>query len=458
MRPKVALAALAAVTLLLPDASPQAGPPPWNRRVDTLGIVPVPGLPGHYDVSAVWTVAFGGPSSVLLQLGTVVELRVGSYSKTLTFTLSTTTPISGGCSACAPGCGQGAVNGMAMALLCLSDGPAGCSCQFPPLTADFGDVPLEPGDEIMIILTPLPGALPEFDPGDDLLVKTFEGPHLWDRQIVKADLEPTVGGPADTFDLHVDWTLGSSGVLEPMLVSPQFGVFVDGFQKYVYVGPCGPWIIAPSSGCQPCTGGTCATITCNGQVVSTSICEESPDGTWCGCFSSELFHAEIPGLEIGPGQEVAVKMMALPGALPELPGLALNDTFVLESPFSGWKDLGHALEGANGEPHQSGSGSLVGGTPVSITLTEALQSAPAYLVASGQSLMAPFKGGVMVPDPAPPAVLLGLITGPTGKLKLDGVWPMGLPAGFTLYLQWWIEDAAGPKGFAACNALSATTP
>jgi hypothetical protein len=456
MRSPFALAALAAATLLLPDAPGQAGPPPWNRRLDTLGIVPVPGLPGRFEVSAVWTVVLGGPTSVLLPLDTEVELHVGSYSKTLTFTLSTTTP-SGGCGACSPGCGQGAVNGMAAALLCLSDGPVGCSCQFPPITADFGDVPLGPGDEIAVILRPAPGAVPEFDPSDDLLKHEFKGPHLWDRQIVDADLVPS-SGPAGTFDLHVDWTLGSVGVLEPMLVSPQFDVYVDGFKKYAYVGPCGPWIIAPSNDCQPCTGGTCATITCNGQVVSTSICEESPDGTYCGCFSSDLFHAEIPGLQLVAGQEVEVKMTALPGALPELPGLALNDTFVLESPFSGWKDLGHALEGANGEPHQSGSGSLVGGTPVSITLTSALEGTPAYLVASAQQLQVPFKGGVMVPDPAPPAVLLGLLTGPTGKLKLDGAWPMGLPAGFTLYLQWWIEDAAGPKGFAASNALSATTP
>ena len=457
MRSNLVLAAFAAALLLLPDASAQANPAPWNRHVDTLGIVPVPSKPGKFRTTALWSVGLG-PSSSLLSLDTIAVLSVGSYSKTLTFTLSTTTPISGSCSSCAPGCGQGAVNGMAAALLCLSDGPVGCSCQFPPLTADFGEVPLQPGDEISVMLLPAPGALPEFDPSDDLLVKTFQGPQLWDRQIVAAELKPAVGGPAGTFDLHVDWTVGSSGVLEPMLVSPQFGVFVDGFEKFVYVGPCGPWLIAPSNGCQPCTGGTCATITCNGQVVSTSICEESPDGVYCGCFPSDLFHAVIPGLALVAGQEVMVKMSAQPGALPELPGLDGSDSFVLPDPFGTWEDLGHALAGAHGEPSQSGSGTLLGGTPVSITLGNALENAPAFLIAGLSGLNAPFKGGVLVPDPAPPAVLLGLVTGPTGKLKLQSTWPAGLPSGFKLYVQWWIDDAAGPQGFAASNGLLATTP
>ena len=138
--------------------------------------------------------------------------------------------------------------------------------------------------------------------------------------------------------------------------------------------------------------------------------------------------------------------------------LALNDTFSVESPYGVWKDLGHALKGTHGAPAQLGEGALLGGDPVSITLGNALENTPAFLVAGSVLLEKPFKGGVMVPDPTPPAVLLGFFTGPFGKLKLDGAWPMGLPAGFTLYLQWWIEDAAGPKGFAASNALSATTP
>jgi hypothetical protein len=458
MRPELALAAIAAVTLLLPDTHAQAGPPPWNRRLDTLGIVPTPGKPGSFDISAVWTVELGGPTSMLLPLGTDIALEIDGVEVERTTAFVEVSPLSGNCGSCAPGCGNGAVNGMAMAMLCLESGPGSCACQFPPLTGNFHSQELKPGVEVIVILYPAPGALPEFDTGDDSLKKTFKGPLLWDRQIVKAEAKPSPTGPEGTFDVHVDWTLGSVGILEPMLVSPQFGVFVDGYEKYVYVGPCGPWILAPSDGCQPCTGATCATITCNGQVVSTSICEESPDGVYCGCFSSDLFHDVIPGVKLALGQKLSIQMEPLPGALPELPTLAMTDTFEVPSPFGTWEDLGHALKGTHGAPLQVGEGSLMGGDPVSITLTGALENAPAWLVAGADLLEKPFKGGVLVPDPTPPAALLGLLTGPFGKVKLDGAWPAGLPGGFTLYLQWWIEDAQGPAGFAASNALSATTP
>jgi len=36
--------------------------------------------------------------------------------------------------------------------------------------------------------------------------------------------------------------------------------------------------------------------------------------------------------------------------------------------------------------------------------------------------------------------------------------PGGLPPSFSLYFQYWINDAAGPVGFAASNALRGITP
>jgi hypothetical protein len=53
---------------------------------------------------------------------------------------------------------------------------------------------------------------------------------------------------------------------------------------------------------------------------------------------------------------------------------------------------------------------------------------------------------------------VGLPTGPAGQLALNGVWPVGLPPGFSLYMQDWVVDPGGPAGLAASNALRAVTP
>jgi hypothetical protein len=37
-------------------------------------------------------------------------------------------------------------------------------------------------------------------------------------------------------------------------------------------------------------------------------------------------------------------------------------------------------------------------------------------------------------------------------------WPAGVPSGFELYVQAWIQESAGPAGFAATNGIKALTP
>jgi hypothetical protein len=36
--------------------------------------------------------------------------------------------------------------------------------------------------------------------------------------------------------------------------------------------------------------------------------------------------------------------------------------------------------------------------------------------------------------------------------------PPGVPSGFTTYFQWWIQDPAGPQGYAPSNAVAGTAP
>ncbi len=127
------------------------------------------------------------------------------------------------------------------------------------------------------------------------------------------------------------------------------------------------------------------------------------------------------------------------------------------TPTGAWVPLGHALAGTHGEPSATGTGTPIGGESVTLALSGARENSTAHLVVATSQLNAPFKGGVLVPDVAT-GLVVPLSTGPTGALQLTGDWPHGLPAGTTVSLQWWIQDAAGPFGFSASNGLSATTP
>ena len=120
-----------------------------------------------------------------------------------------------------------------------------------------------------------------------------------------------------------------------------------------------------------------------------------------------------------------------------------------------WTDLGQALAGASGAPALSGSGQLVPNSQLKLNLKNAAHSAPATLIIGLSQIDAPFKGGVLVPSVD---LLASLVTSSTGAITLASTWPTGLPSGTALYLQMWVTDAGGPKGFAASNALKATSP
>ena len=120
-----------------------------------------------------------------------------------------------------------------------------------------------------------------------------------------------------------------------------------------------------------------------------------------------------------------------------------------------WTDLGHGLTGTIGEPLLEGTGYLLPSSPMTLALTQAKPFCLAPLVVGVSALIAPFKGGVMVPHPD---LVFPLFTNGLGTGSFGGLWPTGVPSGFDVYFQWWLQDPAGPQGFASSNALSATTP
>jgi hypothetical protein len=121
-----------------------------------------------------------------------------------------------------------------------------------------------------------------------------------------------------------------------------------------------------------------------------------------------------------------------------------------------WSHTGSPLAGCVGEPALSGTGALVSGTKLTVSLSDALPGAPVVLVIGLSPLSAPFKGGVLGPSPE---VLLGPLTVAGDRMPLiDATWPDGIAPGAQLLLQAWIQDAAGPAGFSATDTLVATTP
>lgn len=120
-----------------------------------------------------------------------------------------------------------------------------------------------------------------------------------------------------------------------------------------------------------------------------------------------------------------------------------------------WSQLGPGLSGSLGLPTIAGFGTLLPDEPFGVSLAQALPLATAHLVVGLSLLGVPFKGGLMVPHPD---ILFALPTDAAGALEVGGLWPVGVPSGTHLYVQWWVQDPAGPVGFAATRGLQGSAP
>jgi hypothetical protein len=127
---------------------------------------------------------------------------------------------------------------------------------------------------------------------------------------------------------------------------------------------------------------------------------------------------------------------------------------VNQRPAWPWQLVGTGLAGSLGVPQLHGAGSLQAGHPLALTLSHALPDAPAFLVIGPTLLASPFKGGVLLPDPA---LVWPLATDAAGTATLTAIVPAGLPSHLRFYAQAWIPDS-GPQRFAATNGVQALLP
>ncbi len=119
-------------------------------------------------------------------------------------------------------------------------------------------------------------------------------------------------------------------------------------------------------------------------------------------------------------------------------------------------ECGGGLPGTHGTPQLSATGTLEGDSTITLSLEGALENSSAWLVAGVGTLLAPLKGGTLVPNLD--ALLPPLPIGPSGSLVLAGPFPIGLPPGTPLAIQIWVPDPAGPVGFAASDGIVGITP
>jgi hypothetical protein len=280
-----------------------------------------------FDIWVDWTVHLSDPQSVPLDLTTEVELSINGTVVASGVHVVGGDPGSGFCTdgggACGGSWGTGAIAGQSASLLCLEVGPCpvggcDCHCAFPMITSPFPSQPLEPGDEIMVILRPAPGAMPEPNTADDVLLFDYEGdPVMWNRIIVSADVDEVPGGPG-LFEVSAAGVVNYSGLLRFADAAGEIHLSMDALLQVngtVVASTPIPFDPLPWFNTCGCTN-VCGMV--NGAQL---LCQD-----WGGnCLCEGTWGCTFPPTPLGVGDEIMVLLRPAPGALPELPGFEEDD-------------------------------------------------------------------------------------------------------------------------------------
>ena len=325
-------AAVATLVLLGWAAESPAQGTTWNRKVESIAVVPSAATLGAYEAHVVWSVGLDETTSVPLDLSTEVQILVNGTPASSSTYLVSVDPASGFCTdggSCGGSCGSGYIDGVFNQLLCLPEGPGDCACRFPSITAPSGSPPpeLQVEDEIMVLLMPAAGALPDPDPSDDVMIITFDGdPIYWNRQITSVDVTPTPVG-TDLWDVRVDGAVQFKGLLPyadwngEVHLGMNLDVLVNGTTVASAPLDFDPLPLASGVGCS--CGQTCAT----GPLGEDLECFWDPVRAVCSC--NWIWEQTFPGIALAPGDSLTIHAIPVPGALPELPGFEEDDEFDL---------------------------------------------------------------------------------------------------------------------------------
>ncbi len=339
------LVATLTIVLLATTVTTAQSPGEWNRRVRSIVPQHTAGAPdSFFDIFVDWTIDLAGATSAPSELGVELELSINgvplatqTHEDCVIWEISDAGGGQADCTVSADSCGTLVHNGESATA--HIDSPFG-TCSLSPMTAVFPAVELQPEDEIMVLLRPAPGTLPEPDDQDDVGILIFGS---WNRRLVSVDVEPSAAGGPDTYDVSAEVVLemhsGSSNVMLPL-----------GIDTEPYAGDpcceeacCCPPCSCTEEGCggggsfdsffdifidagedrfivDPVCDGTCDT-TCGQvcQINNPEMMAMTCDPDDCIC-RSEPFVLTWEAIPVDPGGELVIILKPVPGALPELPG------------------------------------------------------------------------------------------------------------------------------------------
>jgi hypothetical protein len=325
---------------VLPSWASHAQGTDWNRQVARI-LLDETTTSGEYDVRARFDIlASGIDTSAPSDVSTEVEVRVNGGTVgtgVVPVSVTSTTPSSCVPAACGGSCGGGTFDGASGVMGCRPDGAAACECASPELEFALPMVPLQPGDEIMVLLRPAPGALPDADPSDDIGILSFGS---WNRTLESFDVEPDPAGPGSIIRANFHVQLFEQNSL-PLPMDTRITFEQNGSP----VGDEIMVILMPAPGAQPfcapaaCGAGVCGQADVNG-VGNDMFC----DPVECDCRLQGL-SLQIPTpTPVPPGDEITVILRPAPGALPELPGFG-DDELPRPDPVPAMRAVGLLVAG-----------------------------------------------------------------------------------------------------------------
>jgi len=236
----------------------------------------------------------------------------------------------------------------------------------------------------------------------------------------------------------------------------------------------------------PRSAPTCGSPSCTYQYPSSFTqqgLETQVHPTWSG-YAWEALHPTTTRLVVSgcaayekknAPQDVPVDLSGMIGIIPQTPQetttteedefttdeiVWLRRIFGMDAHPDPWVTLEWAsvqgncvkasVAGTNGTPILTGTGTLVAGTNLTLTLTNAIPSTAGGLlfVGAGQ-LFARFKGGAMIPTTD---TSIAIMTDASGTWSFTAPWPSGL-TGVSTYYQAWMPDMVAPQGASGSNGL-----
>jgi hypothetical protein len=130
--------------------------------------------------------------------------------------------------------------------------------------------------------------------------------------------------------------------------------------------------------------------------------------------------------------------------------LALADTTAAQ-----WSFAGPGTPCASGVTMRlTGIGTMAAGTTNTLELTDGIPDEDCFLVVGVVFLGAPFKGGVLGPDPL---IIQEISLDAAGMWVVGFTLPAAFPVGLDTWYQAWCPDGGVPSGWCSSNTLKSTS-